>query len=282
MRKVRAAIVFGALLAALGAGAFAPIPAESEKALGGARGGVINSGAVFINGKFVEAPYVVERRGTGIRVNGMPVTGQIVSWNAFLKTQSGVKKSTDGAPPPPSAPETKAPETTADDVDASSLDDLFDDDPKPAKKKSAARSSWQPKPTVSKPKVSYELEGDFVANDTTRMLVKRINSVRTEFDRTLRSGGFLFFGDRYSRVTGDARTLLTMLKALPELLQKSPDLETFRRGVRDADLVYLNEIICEELYGHREDYRKLRSLRTKLRREQQWKQVLEDASDPLF
>ena len=280
MLKVRAAIAVGALLAALGGHAFAPVPAESEKALGGTRGGVITSGAVFINGKFVEAPYVVERRGTGIRVNGMPVTGQVVSWNAFLKTQSGVKKATERTPPPP--PAAKPPEPAVEDVDASSLDDLFDDDPKPVRKKPSAKPAWQPKPAASRPKVSYELEGDFVANDTTRMLVKRINALRTEFDRTLRSGGFIFFGDGYSRVSGDARTLQTMLKALPELLQKSSDLESFRRGVRDADLVYLNEILCEELYGHREDYRKLRSLRMKLRREQQWKQVLEDAATPLF
>lgn len=279
IRKVRVAIVVGALLAALGGYAFVPVPAESEKALGGTRGGVITSGAVFINGKFVEAPYVVERRGTGIRVNGMPVTGQVVSWNAFLKTQSGVKKATERMPPPPAA---KAPEPAVEDVDASSLDDLFDDDPKPVRKKPSAKPAWQPKPAASRPKASYELEGDFVANDTTRMLVKRINALRTEFDRTLRGGGFIFFGDGYSRVSGDVRTLQTMLKALPELLQKSSDLESFRRGVRDADLVYLNEILCEELYSHREDYRKLRSLRMKLRREQQWKQVLEDASNPLF
>ena len=69
-----------AVMTAMGAFAFQPIPKESAKALKVTRARPFSAGAVFINGKYVEPPYVVERWGTGIRINKIPVTGQIVDW----------------------------------------------------------------------------------------------------------------------------------------------------------------------------------------------------------
>lgn len=279
-------------LAALTGEAFQPIPKEGAKALGVTRGKPFSAGAVFINGKYIEPPYVVERWGTGVRINREQVTGQIVDWNEFLKTQDGVKVSTSEVAPatpavqsPASAP-VPAP-AADDDIDASSLDDLFDDDPKPKKRKPAgiARTpvlARPANPVVPKTVVTYALDGEFKPNDESKALVKRINAARTEIDRILRTGGFICFGDSYSRVTGDKRTLRRLLETLPELEQRSATLESFRAGVRAAGLVYLNEVLCEELFRNRVDYRKLQDRRGKIRSDEEWNKVLEDVSNPIF
>ena len=270
-------------LAAATSFAFQPIPKEGAKALGVTRGRPFSAGAVFINGKYIEPPYVVERWGTGIRINKEPVTGQVIDWNEFLKTQEGVKveKKTEAVP---AAPVVQQAAPAVEDVDSSSLDDLFDDDPKPAKRKSAppARSSTVARPSVPRTSVSYVLDGEFKANDASKALVGRINETRTEIDRILRAGGFICFGDAYSRVTGDKRALLSMLEALPELQQRSANVDAFRTGVRSAGLVYLNEVLCEDLFRNRIDYRKLKERRERIKSDQKWSQILEDVSDPVF
>ena len=268
--------------------AFQPIPKESAKALGVTRGKKFSSGLVFINGKYIEPPYVVERWGTGIRINSIPVTGQVVDWIEFLKTQPGVKIEKSETPatpekvPEPSAAPAPGP---AEDVDASSLDDLFDDDPKPAKPAKAATSSKAAVPAASKPaktSVTYVLSEKFRHNDDSKALLKRINANRTEIDRTLRSGGFICFGDSYSQVQGDRRTLMELLEVLPELQQRSPDVQAFCVKIREAKLVYLNEVLRWDLFRNRTDYRKLKERREKLKSDRKWEQIIEEASDPLF
>ena len=274
------------LLAASTAFAFQPIPKESAKALGVTRGKKFSSGVVFINGKYVEPPYVVERWGTGIRINSIPVTGPLVDWNEFLKTQPNVKvEKKESEPAPVSAP-ASAPARSAASVsdEASSLDDLFDDDPKPAKPATASKAvaAASAAPRSAKPAVAYVLSGKFSHNDDSRALLKRINANRTEIDRMLRSGGFICFGDSYSQVQGDRRTLMELLGALPELQQRSSDEQSFYSSVRAARLVYLNEILCQELFRNRMDYRKLKERREKLKSDEKWEKMLDDVSDPIF
>ena len=106
--------------------------------------------------------------------------------------------------------------------------------------------------------------------------------MRTEIDRILRTGGFICFGDSYSRVSGDKRTLMAMLERLPELEQRSESLDDFRSGVRSAGLVYLNEVLCEDLFRNRIDYRKLKERRERIKSDQKWSQILDEVSDPVF
>ena len=276
-------LVFLVAMAATGAFAFSPIPKESAKALGVTRGRPFSSGLVFINGKYIEPPYVVERWGTGIRINVQPVTGQVVDWNEFLKTQEGVKVAKKEMAPVPAAQPAPAAASSSDDIDASSLDDLFDDDPKPAKKSTSKPfANRSTAPSAPKVLTTYTLAGEFKPNDASKALVKRINASRTEIDRILRSGGFICFGNGYSQVSGDKRTLAAMLEALPELEQRSGTIESFRAGVRAANLVYLNEVLCEDLFKNRIDYRKLQERRENIKSDQRWSQVLEDVSNPLF
>ena len=262
--------------------AFQPIPKASARALGVTRGKLFSKGLVFINGKYLPPPYVVERWGTGIRINSTPVTGQIVDWNEFLKTQPGVKTVT-SEPESVAVSESAEPEAEAEATsetqpveaaaaDVNSLDDLFEDDSDEndvKKKPAVARSTPKPK-VVHKPApkpratVSYVLEGDFVPNEETKALVKRINQMRTDVDRTLRSGGFLCFGDKYPNLSGDSRLLKKLLSKLPELQQQATDEADFVSSAYAANIVYLNETLLRELYKNLIDYLPLKRLRAKL------------------
>ena len=275
-RRQAGAIALVALLAAATALGFPEIPKDSARALGVTRGRPFTAGAVFLHGKYIEPPYVVERWGTGLRINGKFVSGQIVDWTDFLKTQAGVKVTrTEVAAPAAPAP---APASVAD-VDESSLDDLFDDDPKPKKAAPPPRSAAPARPKTT---VSYSFDGTFVPNDATRALVNRINAARTEIDRILRAGGFLCFGNSYSRVSGDARTLSAMLESLPEIQQRANGVDEFRASIRQANLVYLNEVLCEEMFRNRMDYPKLRDLRARIKKDRQWQEILNGVNQPLF
>ena len=260
--------------------AFQPIPKESAKALGVTRGKPFVAGAVFVNGKFIDPPYTVERWGTGIRINQIPVTGQVVDWNEFLRTQAGVRVEKriverKGA----SAATEPAPTSVKDCADA--LDALFDDDPKPARSKSTPASAGT-RPAVPRVEVTYSIDGAFVPNEASRELLKRINDARTEIDRILRLGGFICFGNSYSRVTGDKRSLSKLMAALPDLLQKSPTVEAFNAGVRSAGLVYLNEVLCEDLFQNRADYPVLKRRSARIQSAEKWDQILQEVSDPVF
>ena len=268
-----------AAMASTAAFALPEIPKASVKALGCTKGGSFSSGVVFVEGKYIEPPYVVERWGNGIRINSTPVTGQIVNWNEFLKTQKGikvVKTETPAAPAPAPVAD------VYDDFEDSSLDDLFDDDPKPKKRASPYSSQRPAAPAKPKVSVSYSLEGEFVTNAATKAMTARINAVRTEIDSILRNGGFICFGDSYSRVSGDSRSAFMLLEKLPELQRRSENLAAFRSAVRAAGLVYLNEVLCEELFRNRVDYPRLQERFSKLKREKEWTNMLDDLSKPLL
>ena len=284
-------LLLAVALAAFEGVAFQEIPKASAKALGVTRGKPFRSGMVFVNGKYVAPPYVIERWGTGIRINAIPVTGQIIEWDEFLKTQSGVKvtkteeKVVETPPPPPPPPVAAEATAPAQEITAASLDALFDDVPPPKKAASSAPAVRTPvfsTPQQPKVTVSYAIEGEFVSNDASKALVKRINAARTEIDRLLRADGFICFGDAYSRVVGDARTAKRLMAKLPELQQHSNTIDEFRAGVRSANLVYLNEILCDQLFENRVDYRKLKERRVKMQQASSYDDILKDVSKPLF
>ena len=104
-KVMRIWLMAAAALSAAAALAMPTIPKASATALGVTRGRPFSSGVVFVEGKYIEPPYVVERWGTGIRINGKAVTGQVINWNEFLKTQEGVKvsRSEQEAEPAPAA-----------------------------------------------------------------------------------------------------------------------------------------------------------------------------------
>ena len=126
------------------------------------------------------------------------------------------------------------------------------------------------------------LSGAFVKNDASKALVKRINDLRTEIDGILRRGGFIFFGDGYSRVAGDARTAESMLESLPELMQRSQNVDALRSGIRASHMVYLNEILSKQLFDNRVDYRRLKDRRQQIKKDREWSKLLNDVNKPLL
>ena len=266
--------------------AFSPIPRESAKALGATKSRKpIDDGLVFVNGRFVPPPYVVERRGVGIRVNGIQVTGQVVDWTDFLRTQDGVTFKTPApqSPSPSAAPSAAAPAPEPVEFEEVSceLDALFDDDAaprqnKPAKtkaKRPAPKKKAPPKPPAPPPPVPV-LDGEFVMNDAAKALLARVNAARTEIDRVLRNGGFICFGDGYSRLTGDRKSAERLMAVLPELQQRAESAEALKDAVRAAGLVYLHDAACEDLFRNRIGYRALQERRARLDRDREWKELL--------
>ena len=288
MRGCKGLLLLAVALAALMGVAFDEIPKASAKALGVTRGKAFSEGLVFVNGKFIPPPYVVERWGTGIRINGKPVTGQVIKWDEFLKTQTGVKvtktEEVVEAPPPPPPPVAAAAIAPAEEISAATLDALFDDVPVPKKTPAAApvRAPVVTAPPKPKVTVSYSIDGEFVKNAASDLLVSRLNAARTEIDRLLRAGGFICFGDRYSRVVGDKRTADNLLKKLPSLMQHATSAEAFRSSVRAANLVYLNDMLCDELFENRVDYRKLQERRAQQLKAASYDNILKDVAKPLF
>lgn len=279
--------VLAAAFCAVPVCAMPEVPVASAKALGVTKGKPFREGLVFINGKYLPPPYVVSRWGTGLRINNKPITGQVIDWTEFLKTQQGVKvsRTETQAETAPAAEEKPAePEVQESDEDVdTSLDDLFDDDPKPkAKKPAARRPVFKKAPARPKTLVSYSLDGEFVHNEASRALVTRINSARTEIDRTLRSGGFICFGDNYQRVSGDSRTAQRLLEKLPEMQRDASSPQSFISKVRGGGMVYFTDELCHDLYRNRIDYRRLMDRREQWKKDRQMENFLKDAGTPLF
>jgi len=276
------AVLAMAAAASVAALAFEEIPKESARALGVTRGKQFEHGLVFVNGKYIDPPYIVERWGTGIRINSIPVTGQVIDWSEFVKTQDPAnvtKIMPDPVAEAPAPVQSYAQPSYQAQSDADALDDLFDDNPVP-KKAAPPRRVVAQKPKQAAPR--YELNGKFVKNEASKALVKRINDQRTEIDGILRRGGFIFFGDSYSRVVGDARTAESMLAALPELMQREGSVNSFRGAVRANGMVYINEMLAAQIYGNKIDYRRLQERRQKLKQEREWSKLLNSAGGSIL
>ena len=246
------------------------IPKASAKALGVTRGKPFSSGVVFIEGKYLPPPYVVERWGNGIRINSTPVTGQIVNWNEFLKTQKGVKvvktETVTAAPPPAAA----SPAPSSDDDDTS-LDDLFDDEPKPKKAKKAAKKPAGPRKVTT---TKVEFDGEFEMNAASQKMVARINSRRTVIDQKLRAGGFVFFGSDYAGTSGDAATAKKIIAVLPEAMQTATSEAQLSSICRSHGLSFLSAPIIADLFENRDGYVRLVERRRKMAEEAKWNNML--------
>lgn len=258
------------------------IPKASAKALGVTRGKSFSEGIVYVNGKYIEPPYVVERWGCGIRINGQNVIAEVVPWSEFVKTQPGAKVTKSEAPAAGEEAEEEEEEDDLDDAyeeddDDSSLDDLFDDDPKPAKKAAAkkpAKKAAKKAPKKPKATVSYTLTGPFQPNDASKKLVARVNKTRTEINSKLLNGYVIFFGDKYARVTADAHSAELILEKLGDIQNKSKSASELLSSARSAGMVYLTGPVAGDLYRNKIDYIKLQQRREKWKKDRELKKML--------
>lgn len=248
---------------------FPHAPVAAVKTLKASVGKQFNAGWVFVDGKYIDPPYQVKRYGNVIKINDVQVTGEVVPWSAFIKTQDGVKvtktPSGETGAEPEAAPAAEAPVVeSADDSWEDSLDDLFDDGPavkKPAKKQAAAPKPRPKKPSVT---VSYTFDGEFVHNDITKGYLERINRLRTKIDGNLRSGGCYFFSSEYPMVAMDAGAARHVLEHLPEIMKQSFDRETFAQKVHAASMPF-SEVAIDQLFKNRVDHFKLAARLRRLR-----------------
>ena len=241
------------------AGEFPKQPKEAPPALKITRGRPFSAGYVFINGSYVQPPYTVERYGTVIRINGIQATDQVVPWNDFLKTQKDVKvtktviepQEADEAPETPEPVAEPDPAPLVDDTE-NLLDDLFDDapaKPKAAAPRRVARPAPKPKGPVTV--VTYSIDGPFVPNAQTRLLVNKINAQRTSIEARLRAGGYYFFGARYSAVSGDAVAARRVVEPLSEIMKSSDTFADFDAALRRTGASALPPALREELFRGR-------------------------------
>ena len=256
---------------------------QALKSLKAAASKPFSEGWVFIDGKYIDPPYKVERYGNVIRINGLQVTKEVVPWNEFLKTQPGVKVSkktlepAPGGEAPPPEPEPEAEESEEDDLWDSSLDDLFDDEPSEKKaKKAPKKSAYKPKPKKPSVQVSYTLEGDFVMNDKAKALLDRVNTYRTKIDTTLRNGGLCCFSSRYAAVTADSGTARQALERLPEIMRTKNNRDAFTQAIRNAGLVYFSPGLINDLFDNRLDFLKLQKRLKAAKDRAEWKQYMKN------
>ena len=256
-------VVTGTLVSAVPPSVFETVPEPALATLRIAKGKMISTGIVFVNGKLLKGPYVVSRYGTAIRVNRDQVTGQIVPWVQFT-TAAGTK-----APPPPPKPAQPAPAPAP---AASSVDDLFDDDPQPARQTAATPAqapAHTPPPAVP--------AGDYVDSPRSKALLKRINDYRTDIDRTLRNNGVFFFSARHSPIRVESRMAKDLMAVLPDVLRDANDARQLYDMLRRKGITYIPPAACVDLMRDRGLYMKVRDRLREIKEEQSFRKML-DAS----
>lgn len=284
-RRFCVTAVWGFLfLFAIGAeGAFTPPPKAAVKALKITKGKPFSSGVVFIDGKFIEPPYVVERYGNVLRINKIQITNAIIDWSDFLKTQDGavvattevVEKPTEPEPEP--EPVAATPISTDDDDDP--LADLFDDSPAPKKtsRRQASHHASAKKAQEPKAKTTISLSGEFDLNAKASMMVNKINAMRTEIDASLRRGCFFCFGSTYSRVSGDKAAAHRILQDIPKIMKENSEFGPFSARIRKAGFVYFPPNLIKEMFANRLDYLVMQKRWKKVFEEQEFNSMLEKA-----
>ena len=242
---------------------FDKVPEPALATLKVAKGKVISTGMVFVNGKLLKGPYVVSRYGTAIRVNRDQVTGQIVPWIQFT-TAAGTK-------PPPPKPVAAAPQPApAPPPSSSSVDDLFDDDPQPAKPQAAAAPPIQ---QVSAPPPVPA--GDYVDTPRSKNLLKRINDYRTDIDRTLRNNGVFIFSVRHSPIRLEARMAKELMAVLPDALRDANDARQLYEMLRRKGITYIPAAACVDLMRDRALYIAIRDRLREIKEEQSFRKMLD-------
>ncbi len=256
---------------------FATVPKQALVELKATVGKPFSAGLVFVNGKFIEPPYKVERYGTALRINGIQVTNEILPWTEFLKTQAGVRiEKVDPPPAEPAQEPAPEPEPAVDDSPIDDIDDLFSDDPKPKKKaaKPAARRMPRAAP-APQPTTIVVFDGEFVPNDRTKAMVARINKVRTRVETVLRNGGSCFFGTRYAPASFDRFPTEMILSSMPAVMKANTAFDQFSSAARAKGVTFLSEPVMRDLFRNRLDYIRLQAREKAIKEESKWGSLLQ-------
>ena len=246
--------------------AFATVPKQALVELKATIGKPFSAGLVFVNGKFLDPPYKVERYGTALRINGIQVTNEIVPWTEFLRTQPGARvekietPQAADAPAAEPAPAAEEPEAEESYDSSDDIDDLFDDDPKPKKKATKKPAVKRPvKVAPPPPATTIVLDGEFKPNDKTRQMVARINKERTRVETTLRNGGSYFFSVRSMPISVDRLPTEMLLSSMPDVMKSNTTFEQFSSAARSKGLTFISDSVMRDLFRNRLDYIRLQA-----------------------
>ena len=283
-------VLCAAIFAAVAATAAEPPPAAAKRAgfetvpkqalveLKATIGKPFTAGLVFIDGKFLAPPYKVERYGTALRINGQQVTGQLIKWDAFLKTQAGAKvervEAPAGSADTAAAATAPAPAAESDDDLASEFDDLFDDNPKPKKKKKAATAATSRPAAPPAPATTVVFDGEFRPNLKTKAMVDRLNNIRTDLELSLRKGGSCFFSSRYATISADRGPTDIFLSVIPKVMKDCPVFETFSSTARSRGVTFLSDNVMRDLFRNRLDYIRLQDRAKAVKEDRKWESML--------
>lgn len=249
--------------------AFESVPRQALVELKATVGKPFSSGLVFIDGKYLAPPYKVERYGTAIRISGHQVTGQIIRWDEFLKTQPGARVEQPEASEDAEAPESDETES-APEVSPYDIDSLYYDEGASAQRTRTAAA----KPAARKPAPVVVFEGQFKANEKTRAMVASINKLRSDIELALRKGGSCFFGTRYSMITADRGPTDMFLESMPLVMKDNNTFAAFSSAARAKGVTYLSESVMRDLFRNRLDYIRLQDRAKAIKEERKWGAIL--------
>lgn len=261
--------------------AFSPVPRQALVELKATVGKPFSAGLVFVNGRFIDPPYKVERFGTALRINGIQVTNEIFPWTEFLKTQDGVRIEKIDPPPSAAVPAPEVPQEVeeppeVDDSAGTDIDDLFDDDPKPKKPAAKKTVRRQPKaPPAPQPIIKVSFDGEFKHNDKTKAMVAKINKERTRIETALRNGGSCFFGVRYLPVVLDRFPTDMFLSTMPAVMKDNASFEPFSAAARAKGVSFLSESVMRDVFHNRLDYVRLLAREKAVKEERKWGSMLQ-------
>lgn len=272
--NIRKQISLGVILAilTLGAELSDAVNYDEESAireLGVIEGGAITNGFVFIDGKYIDPPYIVSRRGTGICINGHLVE-QPCPWPIPEKSIPVVPLTED-----PKMPESITRNTSQ--YDKELIKYLGD-------KKAYYRSKYgeqqmvklmvkvyEELPCVLKAKAGQDenyvtvtwADGNTMnhrlilpkrkSTEWTRdSILKRLEKYRANYEDHLNKGGYYFLGAAHGRMTGTIVGAKIILPVLLPALKTSKDAKEVHQRMQEAGLVFMDERACEAFFTHRE------------------------------
>ena len=257
---------------------FPPVPKAALAELKRAVGGSVSKGVVFVNGRYLEPPYKVERSGNAISINSVQVTGPIVEWNEFLRQQQGYRVETVPYPPVRKMVEEEVPFEIEEEVEVEvsddDVDDLFGDEekkPDAAKKnvrkirKKVKRTEMRKQmvekevPSDRPPRKVVRFDGEFRHNFKVRALLAKIDNERALIEKRLREGWILCFGAKYPRAEGDAASARQVLVQLWRVEKESSTLDGFVSAAQSSGLGFLPLGVLNDLFRNRLDYPRLKS-----------------------
>ncbi len=254
---------------------FDQVPRQALVELKATVGKPFTSGLVFIDGKYMQPPYKVERYGTAFRINGQIVSGQVIPWDEFLKTQEGVRIERKEQPVSETPESDPAEQEEASESDyGDDFDDLFDDNPKPRKAKPAKVVKSRPAPKVT---TTVMFDGEFKHNVKTKAMLDRLNKMRTNIELALRNGGACFFGSRYGTVRTDKGPADMFLRTMPSVMRSSSSFGEFSSAARAKGIVFLSDEVLYDLYNNKFDYIMLRERAKAVEEERRWAEMLNNS-----